>query len=228
MHANSRPVTSNQSGLHDQLHLVVQRHANSHYLKPVAPTSRQSFDTARSAWQQAGSLPLIIDAGCGVGLSTRRLAQQFPEHFVIGVDQSDDRLSREVRWPGALPENFIQVRADLVDFWRLMLEARLHPARHYLLYPNPWPKKSQLARRWHGHPIFPVLMALGGEIECRSNWKIYIEEFAAAAAQLSGLPVFCEAYLPEAVALTPFEEKYRASGHPLWRCRLSLEPQPGR
>lgn len=113
----------------------------------------------------------------------------------------------------------MHVRADLVDYWRLLQEAGLRLARHYLLYPNPWPKIGQLGRRWHGHPVFPVIIALGGRLECRSNWRVYIEEFAAALTQLTATPVRCEAYNPEQ-PITPFERKYDASGHMLWRCAL--------
>ena len=222
MHANSRPVTSNQAGIHEQLYALIERHANSCYLRPIAMHSRQAFKSAIAVWQAAGSAPLIIDSGCGVGLSTRKLAQHHSDSFVIGIDQSADRLARELRWEGEVPTNHWLVRADLVDFWRMMLDAGIYPSRHYLLYPNPWPKKSQLARRWHGHPVFPTLLALGGRIECRSNWKTYIEEFASAATHLTGVPVQCESFLPEDDALTPFEEKYRASGHALWHCRLEL------
>ncbi len=222
MHANSRPVTSNQTGIHDQLHALTERHAHSRYQRPVALHSRQTFATAIEAWRAAGEKRLIIDAGCGVGLSTRKLAQRHPDSFVIGIDQSQDRLARELRWAGDVPGNYLLVRADLVDFWRLMREESIHPSHHYLLYPNPWPKKSQLSRRWHGHPVFPAVLALGGQIECRSNWKIYIEEFAYAVTQLTGVPALCEHFVPDADALTPFEEKYRASGHSLWRCQLAL------
>jgi tRNA G46 methylase TrmB len=223
MHANSRTVLSNQPGPHEQLSAVVARHAATEFRKPVSDVNLAAFTTSIAAWRAQGSQPLILDAGCGVGLSTRKLAQTFPEHFVIGVDQSADRLGREVRWSGAVPDNFITVRADLVDYWRLMLAEHIYPQQHYLLYPNPWPKKSQLGRRWHGHAIFPVLMALGGRIECRSNWKIYIDEFASALHQLSGIHVDCEAHhsLPDD-ALTPFEAKYLRSGHALWRCKTEL------
>jgi tRNA G46 methylase TrmB len=126
------------------------------------------------------------------------------------------------------------MRADLVDFWRLMLAAGIHPARHYMLYPNPWPKKQHLGRRWHGHPVFPTIVALGGHFECRSNWRIYIDECAAALTQLTGIAARTEPYLdrtraatiacadPGATVITPFERKYLASGHALWRCRVHI------
>ena len=169
----------------------------------------------------AGEAPLIIDAGCGVGLSTLHLAARFPDHFVIGVDQSAHRLARNTQWPGPVPANFTCVCADLVDYWRLLHAARVRPARHYILYPNPWPKIGQLGRRWHGHPVFPTVAALGGELECRSNWRIYIEEFAAALT-LPGVPAATVERHAPAAAITPFEQKYAASGHVLWRCRSHL------
>jgi hypothetical protein len=59
-------------------------------------------------------------------------------------------------------------------------------------------------------------VALGGVIECRSNWRIYIDEFAEAL-RLLGVAATVEAWRPEQ-AITPFERKYAASGHALWRC----------
>ncbi|HYC41514.1 MAG TPA: SAM-dependent methyltransferase [Noviherbaspirillum sp.] len=221
MYANSSPITSAQTGIHEQLPALVARHAQSEFRKPVMPYNRDAFEASIAAWRAAGSAPLILDAGCGVGLSTRHLARLHPGHFIIGVDQSADRLSRNTAWEGDLPSNFICVRADLVDYWRLMLAAGISPEKHFVLYPNPWPKIGHLARRWHGHPVFPVVVALGGEIECRSNWRIYIQEFAAALSQLSGLPVQSELFLP-ATPITPFEKKYADSGHALWRCVASL------
>jgi len=222
MHRNSRFITSNQTGIHDQLHDVLQRRATSDYQKPIANSSRFAFDSAVNAWNNSNQSDLIIDAGCGVGLSTRRLALLHPNHFIVGIDQSFDRLSRQVNWSGDIPDNYITVRADLVDFWRLLRESAIYPSHHYLLYPNPWPKKHHLSRRWHAHPIFPSVIALGGQIECRSNWKIYIDEFATAVTTLTGVAAQCEHYLPTSELLTPFEEKYLASGHELWRCQITL------
>ncbi|MDB5842052.1 MAG: tRNA (guanine46-N7-)-methyltransferase [Herminiimonas sp.] len=235
MHANSNPIHSNQTGIHDQLAVQVARHASTQFLKPITAYNRAAFDTSLAAWKASGHQSLIIDSGCGVGLSTLHLATRFPNHFVIGIDQSQDRLARRTNWQGAVPSNCTRVRADLVDYWRLMQQEGITPDRHYLLYPNPWPKKRHLARRWHGHPVFPTVVALGGHFECRSNWRIYIEECAAALAQLTGADVAVEPYYPHdqprglaqqgaSAPITPFEQKYLASGHGLWRCRSALLP----
>ncbi len=221
MRGNSSTVASSQTEVHEKLAAVVARHAGHDYRKPVADYNRAAFVQSIAHWEAAGHAPLILDAGCGVGLSTLHLATQFPDHFVIGVDQSADRIERNTHWNGDRPKNFLWVRADLVDFWRLMLDAGIRPVRHYLLYPNPWPKVGQMQRRWHAHPVFPAAVALGGYFECRSNWQIYIEECCAALAQLSGQAVVCERYLPD-VTMTPFEQKYVESGHALWRCVTQL------
>ncbi|MBB5019960.1 tRNA (guanine-N7-)-methyltransferase [Chitinivorax tropicus] len=216
----SRPVTSNQTGPHEKLTDQVLRHAQHRFLKPITDFNRQAFRDSLAGWDHQA--PLILDAGCGVGWSTIQLARAFPDHWVIGVDQSADRIARQKTEMGeVLPDNFTCVRADLVDFWRLWEEAALPLARHYLLYQNPWPKAEHLGRRWHGHPVWPTLLSLGGTLECRSNWKIYIEELSQATNLLTGLQGHIEQWWPESF-LTPFERKYHVSGQSLWRFVVPL------
>ncbi len=221
---NSSPIRSAQTGVHDQLSALVARHAHpAHpFRKPVTDYNLRAFEASMAAWGAAGEPPLILDTGCGVGLSTLHLAAQYPDHFVIGIDQSADRLARHTHWDGPEPDNLCFVRADLVDYWRLAQQAGLRPAQHYLLYPNPWPKIGHLARRWHGHAVFPFILSLGGRLECRSNWRIYVEEFISALNQLTGRSIQAEPWLP-ATPITPFERKYLASGHALWRCVVDLD-----
>ena len=220
MTGNSRLISSAQDGPHGDLENLVRRHIAHPFLKPVADYNRAAYASAIAAYQERmPGAPLILDAGCGVGWSTQRIAERYPDHFVFGVDQSVDRIQRGKPLP--LPANAVLIRADLVDFWRLLAENGIKLARHYNLYPNPWPKIGHLARRWHGHAVFPTWLALGGEVECRSNWPIYIEEMALALTQLSGQKVLAEAY-ETADPMTPFEKKYLASGHQLWRCRATL------
>lgn len=219
---NSRAVFSAQTEPHRDLGALLERHLRHPFRKPIADYSRAACDQALAAWRawrpESG---LILDAGCGVGWSTVNLARQFPASFVLGVDQSADRLERERPAVGDLPANAALVRADLVDFWRLLAAEKIRLERHFLLYPNPWPKIGHLARRWHGHAVFPVLRELGGSVECRSNWRIYVAEMALALGRLTGRPVVCEPWVPPQ-AMTPFERKYLESGHPLWRCRAQL------
>lgn len=220
MTGNSRFISSAQEGPHADLATLLRRHLASPFRKPILDYNRVAFAAALAAWQQWQlGAPLILDAGCGVGWSTQRLAETYPDHFVFGVDQSVDRISRGKPLP--MPANALLIRADLVDFWRLLAEGNIRLARHYNLYPNPWPKIGHLARRWHGHAVFPTWLALGGELECRSNWSIYIEEMAISLAMLTGQVVTTEHWQTEN-PMTPFERKYLASGHQLWRCRVSM------
>ncbi|MFC3283311.1 tRNA (guanine(46)-N(7))-methyltransferase TrmB [Litchfieldella rifensis] len=222
MQAVSRAIATNQAGPHEDLARRVSRALQHPLRKPIADHTHQAFEVAHR-WLEGRAAPLILDAGCGVGLSTRALARRHPGHAVIGVDRSADRLSRD---HGALPDNALLVRADLVDFWRLALRAGWRPAQHYLLYPNPYPKAAHLKMRWHGHPVFPAILALGGGIELRSNWRLYVEEFCLALGQVSGIAAEVERHVPEGDYLTPFERKYHLSGQALWRCHASLPYAP--
>lgn len=218
MYANSREVNSVQTGPHEKLAEFVQRHRTHVFRKPYAPWNVEAFETAMRSWSHQA--PLLLDSACGVGWSSLQLARQYPDHFVIGVDQSEDRLERGK--PGEMPENLIFVRADLVDFWRLLVDARVRLARHYILYPNPWPKIGHLARRWHGHPVFPAIPALGGVLECRSNWRTYVEELAQALQLSCGRAGEVEEFLVSGEPLTAFERKYRDSGQALYRLIVDL------
>lgn len=223
MSDTSRRVSSAQAGPHQDLARRVDRALQHPLRKPVAEHTRHAFEHADGWRRQRLAAPLIIDAGCGVGLSTRRLARRFPDSVVIGIDRSADRLSRN---HGELPDNALLVRADLVDFWRLALAEGWQPQRHYLLYPNPYPKPGHLKMRWAGHPVFSAIVALGGRLELRSNWQIYVEEFAQALYQATGIEVGVGEYQPEDGFLTPFEEKYHRSGQPLWRLVVTLPYRP--
>ena len=222
MQANSRIPTSAQTGIHEHLATLLDRHRDAPFRKPYTVYNRAAFAASMERRQRvAPAAPLILDSCCGVGESSIALALEFPDHYVIGVDQSESRLSRQSEGKSDLPHNLDLVRADLVDYWRLLCDAGIGLDRHTLLYPNPWPKIGHLSRRWHGHPVFPALLQLGGTLECRSNWRIYIDEICFAIEYLTQRPAVCEPYAPEC-ALTPFERKYQNSGHPLYRTRVVL------
>jgi tRNA G46 methylase TrmB len=221
--ANSRSIISNQAGLHEKLDEIVKKHLNAEFKKPIAAHTQTAFDEV-DAKVQAFEGPLILDSCCGVGESTANLAKRHPDALVIGIDKSSHRLDKhDVEYKQTESGQYILVQADLNDFWRLAVAAKWQPSHHYLLYPNPWPKAKHIQRRWHGAAIFPFIVQLGGQLEVRSNWDIYVKEFARAL-ELTGNP--CEVLGYESSeAITPFERKYWASGQQSHRLVLNLTPR---
>jgi tRNA G46 methylase TrmB len=217
MYANSRNIDTNQAGPHEGLEALVQRHLAHPFRKPIADHTQQAFEAANAAVAGRGQ-PVILDSCCGVGDSSRWLAKAHPDHLIVGVDKSAKRLATE-RLDNE-PENMLLLRADLNDFFRLVAAANWPVAKHYILYPNPWPKSTHLARRWHGAPVFPDIVKIGGALELRSNWKLYLEEFAIA---LKVAKVEAEVYPFEPDEyVTPFERKYHQSGQSLWQLTANL------
>ncbi|MEK7727241.1 MAG: SAM-dependent methyltransferase, partial [candidate division KSB1 bacterium] len=147
------------------------------------------------------------------------IAAQFPEHFVLGIDKSAARIAKHHAYRNPAISNYALVRAEVMDFWRLAAQREWQVARHYLLYPNPWPKPSALKKRFHGHPVFLDLIKLGAYFELRSNWQIYLREFEAAYFHCTGAHGMLESFSPT-TPTTPFEKKYLRSGHELFRLRI--------
>lgn len=222
MRYQSRPVDSAQTETHSQLLSVLEVHLQSEYRKPISVQSHELFASVEKLHRKLDR-PVILDSGCGTGAATHELARRHRDALVIGVDKSSHRLALGgMRGEIQLEGNCLLVRMNLVDFWRL---ARRHAwclQKHYLLYPNPWPKAKHLRRRWHGHPVFPLVLDLGGELELRCNWRVYAEEFQAAVDYV--LPGSCDLRkIKVETALSLFEQKYAASGHTLYQCNCSLD-----
>ena len=208
-------VYSNQSYIHDDLIKLVRKHMTSTWQEPTPPHDREAMRDI-VALLKTHNGPLILDSFCGTGMSTAKLASQHPKALVIGIDKSADRLRRHEQTPS---QNYHLIRGNCEHIWSELVAANVECEQHYLLYPNPWPKKAHLKRRIHGHPSFPLLKQLGGAIEVRSNWKIYVDEFAAAA-QLLGLDTQVKS-LPSTDPMTLFERKYAANSENLWVCRAA-------
>jgi tRNA G46 methylase TrmB len=216
--SNINKVISNQTGIHDKLEDIVNKHRQTTFKKPIAEHTQRAFDEVADIVQRSAQ-PLIVDSGCGTALSTRHIALTYPEHRVLGIDRSFTRLNKE--YNADLPENALLVQADLVDFWRLVNNAGWVIDRHYLLFPNPYPKSVHLKRRWHAHPVFPDLLALGGVLELRTNWGLYAEEFAKALS-MYGYAATVDTYSLQ-VPWTLFEKKYAQDGQALYRCQIALK-----
>lgn len=218
--ANSRSISLNQQGLNEKLEEVVRKHLSSEFKKPIAAHTQTAFDEVNKKVQQFAG-PIILDSCCGVGESTANLARKHPDALVIGIDKSAHRIEKhDVEYKQTENGQYLLVRADLNDFWRLVVEHQWQVTHHYLLYPNPWPKAKHLGRRWHGAPVFPYIVKIGGQLEVRSNWQTYVDEFAFALG-LAGVDVSVTPYSAD-TAITPFERKYWASGQQSHRLQINL------
>lgn len=186
----------------------------------------------------------MSNSGCGTGKSTVTLGQLYPDHTIVGVDRSLARLTKNGIYRaqddatiGDTCTNVVFVRADLVDFWRLWTQSSLlpKPVQHYLLYPNPYPKKRRFQNRWYAHPTLPLILRdLGSDkIVVRSNWKAYLEDFASATSIANQLqldkggssniyacppPVIMD---PAQPAFSNFEQKYFNCGEECYELVLT-------
>lgn len=209
---NSRSITSNQTGVHEDLAKVVTKHLEHEFKKPYAEFSKQLFaelEQKVAAFMAQGGEGVILDSCCGVGESTFYHAKHNPTKLVIGIDKSAHRLDKYDHHYQQL-QNVIVVRGDLNDLWRLIANSDWPITEHYILYPNPWPKAKHLQRRWHGAAVFSSVPKIGRKLIVRSNWQTYIAEFQQAL-KIAGVEAQIAQYQSDE-AMTPFERKYWASG----------------
>ena len=229
MSGDSKSIVTNQPGIHEKLDEVVEKHLTHAFQKPYQAHTQQAFNDMDALvqvfLQENPQGTIILDACCGVGQSTRLLAQKNPLALVIGVDKSAHRIDKNVEGFGSedgfTAVNYQLVRADLNDFYRLVKAANWPVSKHYILYPNPWPKAKHLQRRWHGSAVFPQMTSIGDTLILRSNWRLYLEEFQQAAKRVSLSGDLTQVDVGQEQALTPFEAKYQASDQVCWQLTLS-------
>ena len=220
MQQQARSISTNQIGIHQNLSKVVARHLKHPSQKPLSVHTQQAFQEAIS-WLGDWQGDLILDSCCGVGESTVNIAEAHPNARVLGIDKSALRTDKHQTYASTL-KNYLVLRADLNDFLRLLVLSDKKLTKHYLLYPNPYPKSAHLQRRWYATSALKDILKLGGVLEVRSNWQLYIQEFSAALtiANISNQISIFEGDK----AITPFERKYWESGQSSWQLLANIHP----
>lgn len=222
MQGNSRIVTSNQPGPHEKIPELVKKYLSTPFKKPISAHTQTAFEEAKQWLGEdffSGDYALILDSCCGVGESTQRIAKLYPNAKVMGIDKSQARTDKQDKVL-SLPSNAIILRADVIDFWRLAVDEGWKLQAHFLLFPNPYPKSTHVQRRWHASPSFSDILRLGGNLEVRSNWPLYVEEFAIAL-QVAGHSAKTQ-HLEITDPFTAFERKYHLSGQDIWQLKSTL------
>ncbi len=82
-------------------HIVNYHKWSTHY--EIKQHTSEAFEDAKNfvdAFYGAGYTGpryVVLDSGCGVGMSTFKLGKKFPDIPVIGIDRSEKRLSRRLK-----------------------------------------------------------------------------------------------------------------------------------
>ncbi|WP_299076118.1 SAM-dependent methyltransferase [uncultured Paraglaciecola sp.] len=218
MKQQARSITTNQLGVHKNLQKVVTRQLGNDSQRPLTDHTKQAYQEAVT-WLGNWQGDLILDSCCGVGESTVNIAKAHPNARIIGIDKSALRTNKHQAYASD-EQNYLVLRADLNDFLRLLILDGKKLSKHFLLYPNPYPKSAHLQRRWYATSALKDILKLGGILEVRSNWQLYIQEFAAAldiALVNNHIKLYKSAY-----AITPFERKYWESGQDSWQLLADL------
>jgi tRNA (guanine-N7-)-methyltransferase len=184
----------------DQLRALVTRHVQTLDLylasRPGAAHTRLALEQLAPVFH-ANNNQLILDSGCGTGRSSLALGEMYPNATIVGIDRSIVRLEKNARYNSGImdgssdndssvvvqqvADNVWLVRAELVQVWAYLWTHNIPVYKHYVLYPNPYPKYKRIQSRWYGHAAFPLLLHVAGKrLVVRSNWEQYLIEFATA------------------------------------------------
>jgi tRNA G46 methylase TrmB len=219
---NSNIVTTNQDGIHDDLSDIVSKYTFENYKRPIAEFSKEVW-TEILDWIDESEV--IFDLGCGVGSSSVYLATKYPNIKIVGIDKSFNRLNRKNEFKNSLSHNIRYFRGELLDLIPLIykgyIDKTIQVHSLYLLYPNPYPKKMHVKRRFHGSPICVFLYNIKVPIILRSNWKLYLEEFKFVGNIFERTSELIKIENPDLI--TPFEEKFYKSGQDIFELRMSDE-----
>jgi tRNA (guanine-N7-)-methyltransferase len=219
---------NHQDAMHPKLEEMHQKQQQYLFQKKYHDFSQVDFDIIDHKVQHL-KRPIILDTCVGKGHSTEKLSIMYPEHLVIGIDQSLARLSANPGFQSKLktlnfePGKPWLIRGDLFDWYRLIHQAKWPISIHYMLYPNPYPKKSQIKKRWYGHPVFPKLIQIADKHVICSNWLLYLQEFAEMA-QKNHFNASLKPHKPKN-GLSAFEIKYLQKEQPLYKLFLTKQKQ---
>jgi len=215
MRKSSPRILTNQTGPHPKLKQIPVGTSTYMACYPVSLNVLEICQKIKKE-QDKSDWCLLLDSGCGTGDSTINIAKSYPDYLVLGIDKSSKRLNQAQQKINS--ENVRFITANLVEFWIGLKLVNASIAANFILYPNPWPKQKHLKKRWHAHPVMPLLPMISKYIELRTNWRIYAEEFCGRLTKLTGSVMTVEKINPTN-PISAFEEKYFESNHDLFRLR---------
>ncbi len=156
----------------------------------------------------------VIEIGCGVGLHPIRYCQKHPDHQIIAIERTKIKFDKfkgrlenhpDIKNCIALHEDAISVITHLIDLESI--------DKYFILYPNPYPKKSDQNKRFYAMPFMEEILRTlkkGGEIELATNDFHYRSECMEYFEKVWKLNLSEETH-PK-YGRTHFEKKYLEQG----------------
>lgn len=110
------------------------------------------------------SMPIILDVGFGMGDSLISLANRYSDHSIMGIDIFQPGIARVMALANENNlTNLKVIDGDAVDIIAGLPDSCLSGVQ--LLFPDPWPKKRHIKRRFIQIERLNILyskLALGG------------------------------------------------------------------
>lgn len=172
-------------------------------------------------WVQLSTQPLYLEIGCGVGLHPIQFAKSNPNSRILAFERTRTKYQKSLqRFIGnGSPENALIVHGDASFFLSELFLKNSSPSPIdgiFILYPNPYPKKSQSNLRLAHMPLTLVLNQIlkqNATLTLASNKIEYITEAHELIPPKTSLIVTKNHKIESnASPRTHFEKKYLARG----------------
>ena len=146
-------------------------------LQPIVPhiQLKRPADWPKEFGREA---PLEVEIGFGIGEHLIRMAQKYPEHNFLGIENSWGSVRRTLR--KITLQNLRNIRVSLTDA-RLAFERLIQPKsvnRVCSLFPCPWPKKRHVKYRLYEQNFLKILnsrLVDKGEFQMVTDHQEYLE-----------------------------------------------------
>lgn len=135
----------------------------------------ESFHNWRSAFSEVS-----LEVGCGNGFHPVQWAKKNSDCGLIAVERTLQKSKSFLERIKGHPQlnNLFPICGEALEVLPFLLQAE-SIENLYLLYPNPYPKKSQENKRWYHNSFFSFLynsLKPGGKVYFRTNEKWKIDE----------------------------------------------------
>lgn len=154
--------------------------------------------------------PLVLDLGCGNGVSLAALASSEPACNFLGIEKKTYRVRQARRRAGGLPNARI-VQGEVTEILSELSPASV--SRMYLLFSDPWPKRRHAARRVVQDDFLALVgsrLAPCGSFFFATDSAAYLA-WATARFLAAGWSV-SDWQVPDGWPSTEFEQRFEACG----------------